>query len=131
MCATAAAVEELAKLHHRETIDKLKTFLQGERGEQANLTVMHSESFLSTQSPTFWCACFVRLFPRGDCSEVCPGRPTVLPRWRWAKSLLTRADAPHLRRGVEFVASLYNIFLRRDLVKGGSDRPGVVKSWMR
>ena len=58
----------------------------------------------------------MRLFPRGDCAEKCHGRSTMLPAWRWAKCLLTRVDFPYWRLDVEFVASLYNIFLRRDQV---------------
>ena len=64
----------------------------------------------------------MRLFPRGDCQERCldsegnQKRPTPLPSWRWAKCLLTRADFPLWRLDVEFVASLYNVFLRRDQI---------------
>ena len=58
----------------------------------------------------------MRLFPRGDCAERCHERLTSLSSWRWAKCLLTRADADHWRTDVEFIASLYNIFLRRDQV---------------
>ena len=39
-----------------------------------------------------------------------------LSSWRWAKTLLTRADFPLWRQDVEFIASLYNVFLRRDQV---------------
>ena len=58
----------------------------------------------------------MRLFPRGDCAEKCLARTSILPSWRWAKCLLTRADFSLWRRDVEFVASLYNVFLRRDQV---------------
>ena len=59
----------------------------------------------------------MRLFPRGDCAEKCHGRSTKLPSWRWAKCLLTRADFPYWRMDVEFTATVYNIFLRRDQVR--------------
>ena len=58
----------------------------------------------------------MRLFPRGDCAERCLERPTHLPSWRWAKFLLTRGDFSLWRLDVEFVASLYNVFLRRDQI---------------
>ena len=58
----------------------------------------------------------MRLFPRGDCAEICPARPSKLPHWRWAKCLLMRADFALWGLDVEFVASLYNVFLRRDQV---------------
>ena len=43
-------------------------------------------------------------------------RTSVLPSWRWAKTLLTRADSSLWRQDVEFVASLYNIHLRREQI---------------
>ena len=58
----------------------------------------------------------MRLFPRGDCAERCVERLTHLPAWRWAKCLITRADFPHWRLDVEFVASLCNIFVRREQI---------------
>eukprot|EP00973_Karenia_brevis_P044966 6226834-Karenia_brevis.AAC.1 len=72
---------------------------------------------MSNNNPLFWFSCFVRLFPRGDCLERCNARPTRLPSWRWAKCLLTRADFNLWRLDVEFVASLYNIFLRREQIQ--------------
>ena len=41
----------------------------------------------------------------------------LLPSWRWAKCLLTRADFNLWRLDVEFVASVYNIQLRREQVQ--------------
>ena len=58
----------------------------------------------------------MRLFPRGDCAEKCLERSTSLASWRWAKCLLTRADFALWRLDVEFIASLYNLFLRRDQI---------------
>ena len=78
--------------------------------------ILHSTEFVVTSDPLFWYSCFVRLFPRGDCLEKCFERSVHLPSWRWAKCLLTRSDTALWRTDVEFVASLYNIFLRRDQV---------------
>ena len=78
--------------------------------------VTHTSDFLTNRNPLFWFSCFVRLFPRGDCAEKCVERPTHLVPWRWAKCLLTRRDFALWRQDVEFVASLYNVFLRRDQV---------------
>ena len=36
--------------------------------------------------------------------------------WRWAKYLLTRKDFAVWRQGVEFIATFYNVFLRRDQI---------------
>ena len=58
----------------------------------------------------------MRLFPRGDCAETCLERSTSLASWRWAKCVLTRADFALWRLDVEFIASLYNLFLRRDQI---------------
>ena len=44
------------------------------------------------------------------------GRSTYLAPWRWAKCLLTRAEFALRRLDVEFIASLYNLFLRRDQI---------------
>ena len=43
-------------------------------------------------------------------------RDSSLSSWRWAKCLLTRADFSLWRLDVEFVATLYNVFLRRDQI---------------
>ena len=77
---------------------------------------MHSKDVSSNRHPLFWCSCFMRLFPRGDCAEKCLERSTSVASWRWAKCLLTRADFALWRLDVEFIASLYNLFLRRDQV---------------
>ena len=86
--------------------------MEYERGHKAALAITHSTEFLNNNDPLFWYSCFVRLFPRGDCRER-GQRSSTLPSGRWAKCLLTRADFPLWRLDVEFVASLYNIFLRR------------------
>ena len=120
--AIAEAVDALAKLHHKETIAKLKDLLYADQGQNASLKVTFSDTFLNNSDPLYWCKCFMRLFPRGDCQERCLNsegtqkRRTPLPSWRWAKCLLTRADFALWRLDVEFVASLYNVFLRRDQI---------------
>ena len=120
--AIAEAVDALAKLHHKETIAKLKDLLYADQGQNASLKVTFSDTFLNNSDPLYWCKCFMRLFPRGDCQERCldsegnQKRLTPLPSWRWAKCLLTRADFALWRLDVEFVASLYNVFLRRDQI---------------
>ena len=70
----------------------------------------------SNKNLVFWFSCFVRLFPRGDCAEKCLERSTHAKSWRWAKCLLTRRGFSLWRQDVEFVASLYNAFLRRDQI---------------
>ena len=49
--------------------------------------------------------------------ERCQERPTFLSDFRWAKCLLTRADFPLWSKDVEFVASVYNVFLRRSQIR--------------
>ena len=94
----------------------LRGYVAPNGGTDASLVVPHSGELLSSRDPLFWCSCFLRLFPRGDCAERCRDRLTHLPSWRWAKCLLTRGDFGLWRLDVEFVASLYNIFLRRDQI---------------
>ena len=112
--AVAEAVEGIAKLNHKDVLKKLEEFAAGQTSRYTTLVFSHGEQFLRSKDPLFWCMCFVRLFPRGDCAERCDERRSSLPSWRWAKCLLTRADNNLWRLDVEFVASLYNIFLRRD-----------------
>ena len=112
--AIAEATEALSKLHGRETMSKLREFASKDRGGHPDLVIDHSKEFLRTSDPHFWFSCFVRLFPRGDCLENNEQRTVPLPKWRWAKCLLTRLDFPAWSQDVEFVASLYNIQLRRD-----------------
>ena len=114
--AVAEAVQGLSKLLHRETKDKLKEFLQQEERSPEVLTVTHSSKFLNSRHPLFWYSGFVRLFSRGDCAEKCQERAQHLVAWRWAKTLLNRADISMFRQDVEFIASLYNIFLRRSQI---------------
>ena len=114
--ACAAAVEELTKLNSREVQRKLQEFVKTQQVHNNTLVVKHSDALLNNRDPLFWCSCFVRLFPRGDCAEKCVERRSILPAWRWAKTLLTRADSPLWRQDVEFVASVYNVDLRRDQV---------------
>ena len=123
--AVAAAVEALAQLHNKETRKKLDDFiasqneassasLSSESVDANTLIIPHAATFLNNKDPLFWYSCFVRLFPRGDCAERCPQRPTHLSSVRWVKTLLTRADFSLWRQDVEFIASAYNVFLRRE-----------------
>ena len=117
MLAISEAVEALSSLTHRETRAKLAAFAARDRGVDGEaMRVPRAQEFLSNSDPLFWYSCFVRLFPRGDCLEKWAVRSSALPSWRWAKCLLTRADCSLWRKDVEFVASVYNIFLRRDQV---------------
>ena len=103
--AVADAVEALAKLHSKETREKLDAFLKLDAGEAARLSVPLSATFENSRAPLFWFRCFVRLFPRGDCMERCEERSCRLPDFRWVKVLLTRADFRLWCKDVEFVAS--------------------------
>ena len=138
--AVAAAVDALSRLHGREIKAKLDAFINKVKAEEdkapdltsdaahgptastsaptakASLNIGHDVKFLNNRDPLFWHNCFVRLFPRGDCTEKCLERSCKIPAWRWAKTLLTRADTSLRRQDVEFVASLYNVQLRRDQV---------------
>ena len=114
--AILIAVDELSKLRHKETMDKLKEFVHREQNIDGKVPISLSDHLLSSRNPAFWCHCFMRLFPRGDCAERNPARTTSLPSWRWAKTLLTRSDSSSWRQDVEFIASVYNVFLRRDQI---------------
>ena len=110
--AVAAAVEALSELHSKEVRAKLERFVRLQPNDN-RFVMPHDESILNNRDPLFWFSGFVRLFPRGDCAERCAQRPTQLSSWRWAKTLLTRADFPLWRQDVEFVSSVYNVHLRR------------------
>ena len=112
--AIAEAVEGISRLHHKDVFKKLEQFVQGQSSSTGTLLLSHDNIYLRSGDPFFWCKCFVRLFPRGDCSEKCPERCQMLNSWEWAKCLLTRADFDLWRLDVEFVASVYNVFLRRE-----------------
>jgi hypothetical protein len=114
--AVATAVEALSKLHNEAIHKKLDELAATEKAQSKIEVCLKDKIFLNNHNPLFWYSCFVRLFPRGDCAERCSERPTHLPSWKWAKCLLTRADTDHWRTDVEFIASLFNIFLRRDQV---------------
>ena len=112
--ATAEAVEGISKLRHREVFKQLEEFKASQADSKEVLVVEHGEAFLRTSDPAFWCMCFMRLFPRGDCMERCVERGSRLSSQRWIKSLLSRADFTLWRKDVEFVATAFNIFLRRE-----------------
>ena len=110
----AAAVKGINELANAKVTDQLKAWARSERADMDTLTIAHGNVFLSSKTPNFWASCFVSLFPRGDCQEMCSARVTRLPSSKWAKCLLNRADAVSWRKDVEFVATLFNVFLRRD-----------------
>ena len=114
--ALAEAVEGVSKLHHRETKAKLQELVQREKAEGLALPIVHFSEFLSNRHPLFWYSGFVGLSPRGDWCERCNEQSEHLVPWRWAKALLTRADSNLWRQDVEFIASLFNIQLRREQI---------------
>ena len=115
--AVAEAAEALVKLHSKETREKLQAFLKLDADSSAAVPVKVFDAFENSRAPPFWFRCFVLLFARGDCMERCQERPTFLSDFRWAKCLLTRADFPLWSKDVEFVASVYNVFLRRSQIR--------------
>ena len=112
----ATAVVALFKLHNEAVHKKLDELAATEKAQGKIEVCIKDKTFLNNHTLLSWYLCFVRLFPRGDCAERCSERPTHIPSWKWAKCLLTRADTDHWRTDVEFIASLYNIFLRRDQI---------------
>ena len=102
-------------MHNKETRSKLHRFIRLSADEERHV-IPHDSEILNNRDPLFWFCGFVRLFPRGDCAEKNIHRLTRLSFWRWAKTLLTRADFPLWRQDVEFVASVYNVQLRREQV---------------
>ena len=91
--------------------------MERDQEDKGTVIVRHSGEFLDRNDPLFWYSCFVRLFPRGDCAEKCAERESKLWAWRWAKTLLTRADCSLWRQDVEFIASVYNVHLRREQIQ--------------
>ncbi|CAK0905228.1 unnamed protein product, partial [Prorocentrum cordatum] len=112
--ALAKAVEAMQRMSHDSVRKELDKWAAQEKDDAAAVQITHGDQFLSSRAENFWAACFVRLFPRGDYQETCSQRPARLPAATWAKTLLTRADTVCWRRDVEFVATLFNTFLRRD-----------------
>ena len=115
--ALAEAVDGIAALSHKEVYQRLSAWIAKDSESHKSVKITHESTFMSSRDPFFWCACFVRLFGRGDCQESCRDRRTSLSHASWANSLLTRADFPLWRMDVEFVASLFNVFLRRDQMR--------------
>ena len=117
--ALADVAKDLSKLHGRDARARLVEFVKSQGGSDNPMVIPHTGEFLNNRDPLFWYSCFVRLFPRGDCAERCEERPdgSSLPSWLWAKTLLTRADCVLWRQDVEFIASVYNIHLRRDQIR--------------
>ena len=117
--AARAAARALAALHNREIQQQLRESIRADKSKAAMLEIGYDTEPLRNRDPAFWASAFVHLFCRGDCQEggaMGQRKPAIYAR-RWAKCLLTRADFKGWRMDVEFVASLYNILLRRDQIK--------------
>ena len=112
--ALESAVKGIQRLSDGKVREKLEEWSQRESTDRPSVQIVHGSSFLSSRTPNFWSSCFVRLFPRGDCQETCAKRRTKLPSQKWAKTLVNRADTACWSRDVEFVATLFNTFLRRE-----------------
>ena len=116
--AVQSAVIALQRLHHEDIKRELERFHRELQTVTPKVYIVQRNEMLSSFAPEFWSHCFVDLFPRGDCQERVPGgRPTPLLDFMWAKCLLTRADFTGWRMNLEFVASLYNILLRRSQMR--------------
>ena len=116
----AEAVEGFDRLSNGKTRLRLEQRAMSETNDRPTLKISHETKFVSSRTPNFWASCFVRQFPRGDCQETCPerksgdGTTSFLSPHKWIQCLLKRADCHFWRQDVEFVASVYNIFMRRD-----------------
>jgi hypothetical protein len=123
--AVTAAVVALRKLTSQKAQSLLRKFELLYNGSQrCTLEVGHEEQLLSNFSPSFWSHCFIHLFCRGDCAERDRRRSlgpyhNDLGQWgkKWAHCLVRRADFSGWRLSVDFIASLYNILLRRDQMR--------------
>ena len=51
--AIAAAVDALAKLHHKETIAKLQKIVRQNHRQDKHLQILHSNVFLNSRDPLF------------------------------------------------------------------------------
>ena len=111
--ATVHALQAITNKDMRAKLDAAAMYL--DRGAP-DVLVTHRQQFLSNFEADFWASCFLDLFPRGDCQERSP-RKKHCPEWKWAKTLVTRVDNRRWRRSHEFVASLYNVRLRRSQIR--------------
>ena len=117
-----ATVAALSRLAHEDVRKRLEEFHRLARGMKTAVLLGHDREFLSSFDSDFWPSCFVHLFPRGDCQERVPkyrqrNRHRYLPPFIWAKVLLTRSDYRGWRMDVEFIACVYNVFLRREQMR--------------
>jgi hypothetical protein len=123
--AVTAAVVALRKLTSQKAQALLRKFELLYNGtHRCTLEVGHEEQLLSNFAPNFWSHCFIHLFCRGDCAERDRRRSlgpyyNDLSQWgkKWAHCLVRRADFSGWRLSVDFIASLYNILLRRDQMR--------------
>ena len=114
--AVEASVHALRFIMNKDVRAKLDAAARHLNQGVPDVQMTHQQEFLSNFEADFWASCFLDLFPRGDCQERSP-RKRYCPEWKWSKALLTRVDNRRWRRSLEFVASLYNIRLRRSQMR--------------
>ena len=74
--ALAEAVDGIAALSDKEVYQRLSAWIAKDSESHESVKITHDSTFMSSRDPFFWCACFVRLFGRGDCQESCRDRRT-------------------------------------------------------
>ena len=110
--AATDAVYLLRKLTGQEAGEKLEAATKHLHSQDEYLSVTHKAVLLSNFYPDVWVSCFIDLSPRGDCQEKYR-RLRWLKDKVWAKTLIERGDFKCWRISLEFVASAYNVLLRR------------------
>ena len=119
--ALATAIRHLQSLSHAVVSQKLADF-QGNHTRPAApaMRMRQSGDLLNSCDPMFWVYCFFTdLFRRADCCEQYAahrGKQQASGRI-WSKCLLKRADYIGWRSNREFLACMYNVFLRRDQIQ--------------
>ena len=114
--AVEASVHALTVITNKDVRAELDAAARHLKQGVPDVQMTHQQEFLSMFEADFWASCFLDLFPRGDCQERSP-RKRYCPEWKWSKALLTRVDNRRWRRSFEFVASLFNIRLRRSQMR--------------
>eukprot|EP00959_Pyramimonas_sp_CCMP1952_P278517 5823246-Pyramimonas_sp.AAC.1 len=64
--ALAQAVDTMQRMSSAHVRKELEKWAAGEKSEMPPVKITHGDQFVSSRTETFWGACFVRLFPRGD-----------------------------------------------------------------
>jgi len=114
--ALVQAVEALRKLHEAKAMKKLEQYQlwldggdpKGDDDKKKTLQVPHSATLMNSFSADFWVYCFTDLFYRGDFRET-----KSLGLRKWARLLLRRRDFLGWTSSKEFVATAYNVCIRR------------------